>query len=425
MKRNSVRASFAALLAATSMIAFQAMAADDTGPKVSKAVAGPLGDAQKLMQANDFKDAIDKIKAAQATPGLTDDDNYVINEFLANAAIGMKDYATADTAYEAMAASPTLDKDPNKASTLRNALILAASVKRWPQSVQIGEKLAALGPMDGPATAALVQAYYFSNDYAHAQAMAQKSIDAAKAAGQMPDRGVLQIMMNSEANAKNEAAAEATLEELALDYGQPDDWGQLLDIVMGTKGLRDIDALYITRLRTLTGANGKEDDFVLAANIAMQLGFPGEARNDLEQGMNKGVVGAGGKAGALLANARSKAAADEKSISAQEAMGAKQSGEYNVKLAEADYGYGRYPQAEEAARRAISKGGLKDPSEGQMVLGQALVQQGKYADAVSAFQAVSGGGPATARIAKLWADYAQHKGSAGAQAATAAPGGAK
>ena len=44
-----------------------------------------------------------------------------------------------------------------------------------------------------------------------------------------------------------------------------------------------------------------------------------------------------------------------------------------------------------------------------MVLGQALSAQGKYDDAVAAFGQVSGGGPVTPRIARLWADYAKIK----------------
>ena len=64
---------------------------------------------------------------------------------------------------------------------------------------------------------------------------------------------------------------------------------------------------------------------------------------------------------------------------------------------------------EAAAKRAIQKGGNPDPSEAPMVLGQALTAQGKYDDAVAAFGQVGGGGPVTARIARLWADYARIK----------------
>ena len=44
-----------------------------------------------------------------------------------------------------------------------------------------------------------------------------------------------------------------------------------------------------------------------------------------------------------------------------------------------------------------------------MVLGQALTAQGKYDEAIAAFGQVTGGGPATPRITRLWLDYATIK----------------
>ncbi len=79
-----------------------------------------------------------------------------------------------------------------------------------------------------------------------------------------------------------------------------------------------------------------------------------------------------------------------------------------MQLAEDYYGYGRYSDAEAAARRAIAKGGMKDPPEAHMVLGMALVGLGRHGDAVQAFQHASGT-PAATKIAHLWQVYAQSK----------------
>ena len=78
-----------------------------------------------------------------------------------------------------------------------------------------------------------------------------------------------------------------------------------------------------------------------------------------------------------------RADADKKTIPAQIAAGPKQNGKYNVKLAEALYSYGMYPEAEAAARAGHHKGGATDPTEAPMVLGQALAAQGKYDDAIA------------------------------------------
>jgi hypothetical protein len=102
-------------------------------------------------------------------------------------------------------------------------------------------------------------------------------------------------------------------------------------------------------------------------------------------------------------------------------MGAAQNGVFNIKLAEALYGYGMYDQAESVARTAQAKGGA-DPSEVTMVIGMSQVGEGKYADAVATFGQVQGGSPATPRIAELWSAYAKNKGGLvpGAATATAA-----
>ena len=57
------------------------------------------------------------------------------------------------------------------------------------------------------------------------------------------------------------------------------------------------------------------------------------------------------------------------------------------------------------ANKAITKGGNPDTSEAPMILGQAQTAQAKYDDALASFGKVTGGGPATARITKLWVDY--------------------
>jgi hypothetical protein len=120
-------------------------------------------------------------------------------------------------------------------------------------------------------------------------------------------------------------------------------------------------------------------------------------------------------------------AADKKSIPEQIKIGQgpKGSGEFNVKLAEVLYGYGMFPEAEAAARLAQQKGGTKDPNEPNLVLGQALAAQGKYADAQTAFTtAGSSGAPASQRVVRLWNIYVKQKQSP-APAATAAAAPAK
>ena len=69
----------------------------------------------------------------------------------------------------------------------------------------------------------------------------------------------------------------------------------------------------------------------------------------------------------------------------------------------------------------MSKPGATDATEAPMVLGQALAAQGKYDEAITAFGQVQGGGPATARITRLWVAYCNIKKNPPAETAAAAP----
>ena len=104
-----------------------------------------------------------------------------------------------------------------------------------------------------------------------------------------------------------------------------------------------------------------------------------------------------------------RAAADKKTLPKQIADGAKNDGEYNVKTAEAAYGYGQYADAEKLARAAKTKPGVKDPTEPDMVIAMSLAAQGKYAEAAAIFDTIKPGNGASARVVRLWGYYTKTK----------------
>jgi TolA-binding protein len=228
-------------------------------------------------------------------------------------------------------------------------------------------------------------------------AAAKERIAADKKAGKVPDRGTLQMLLAAQSALKDEAGMADTLEEQAADYNDPNDWSEIIDITFGTSGLRDQDAIWLGRLMYVVGARVSPANANTVGTIAGQHGFFGDA------------VTANAHGGQIDPDPSARADADKKTIPDQIAQQQTQDGAYNAKLAEALYGYGMYPQAEAAARLAIQKGGNPDPTEAPMVLGQALTAQGKYDEAAASFAQVSGGGPVTPRIARLWAGYARIK----------------
>jgi hypothetical protein len=267
-----------------------------------------------------------------------------------------------------------------------------------------------LGKPDSRVTEEMMEAYTLAGDTANAQIYLTRLMDANKAANKKPEEFLLQTQFNLYLKEKNEAGAEEALTLLAVNYNEPHDWSQLIDITFIKKGLREADIVHLGRLLYASGAPVSKDDATLVAEATNHLAYYGDAQTSVEKGAKP------------IPGLAAKVAADKRTLSAQIAAGSKQGGQYNAKLAEALYGYGRYADAVTAARAAIAKGGASDPSEAPMVLGEALFAQGNYADAAKTFSSVKGGGPVTGRIADIWYQYANAKAR---DAAAPAPAAAK
>jgi hypothetical protein len=408
MRKPFARIVFAVSLAIGAGLASPSLAAD-APPKVSAAVGKPLSQAAAAMKTNDFATALTHVKEAQAASTHVPFDDYTINQFLGNIYIGQKDFKNAETTFEAMAASPALPA-ADKASILTTIIQLAVNNSDWTAVMQYADQLQALGPLPANVIEPVAVAYYNSGNTTKAYALAKAQVDADQAAGKAPAQSLMDIVTRSQLKSNDTAGATKTLEGLAQTYGGPNDWAQLIDLSFGTlKNLNDLQALYLYRLRIITNATTSLDDYAIMANITTKAGYPGETVAFLEHGMSQGTVKAGDKAGAQLGTARAKAAEDTRGLPAFAAQAkARKTGDFDVMLAEAYYGYARYAEAEEAARRAISKGGVKDPGEAEMVLGMALAGEGKNPDAAEAFSHV-GGGANMQGIAHLWTLYAQRK----------------
>ncbi len=399
MKRTLLRAGFVAslMLGAATLASPAAYAAKQ--PPMTPSVNKSLAAAQKLYGKQDYQGALAEIQKAQAVSDPTPYDKLMTNRFMMQVQIALKDLNAADVAAEAAAdTDPAEIPDDQKEAVYKPALQLALNSKHYDKALTYAKALEALNlQLDANFQSLVMQAHYFGGDLEGAKAMAQKHIDAAKAAGQKPNRNDYDVIMSAQVKAKDEAGAEATLEQLVADYNDPEDWKQIISVSYGQKGIRDIDALYLGRLMFLVEPSPPANDASIVGGVANKLGFYGDALKAQQAG------------GTGFPDANANAQKDKASIQQQIAAGAKQNGTYNIKLAEALYGYGMYAQAETAAQQAQSKGGVADPTEVPMVLGMVQAAQGKYQDALAQFAKVQGGGPATPRIVRLWTYYVKSK----------------
>jgi hypothetical protein len=384
------------------------MAADaPKPPKISSGVAKNLQAAQTANNKKDFPAALAAVEEAKKVSGRTPYDDLMINRFAMSIHVGMQDMAAADADAEAAAdTDPANIPDSEKAAVYKPALQLALNAKHYDKAAKYAKLYQATNPPAADQTL-ITQALYLGGDYAGATALAQKNIDAATAAGQKPSRNDLDVVMAAQVKQKDEAGAEKTLETLVADYNTPEDWKQLMEVSLTTKGMRDIDYVYMGRLMFLQGGQISQADASLIGSTASKAGLYGDAVQAEKAG------------GTGFPPAEPKAEADKKTFAQQIAAGAKQNGVYNVKTGEAAYGYGMYSDAEALGQAAKAKGGLPDPTEADMLIGMSQAAQGKYAEAAQTFSAINQPNPASARVVRLWTYFCKQKANPGTGATAA------
>jgi hypothetical protein len=419
MNKSFVRAALAAALLSTTVAgamtitATAAVAADNTG-KVGQAVGKPLAVAQKAMAAKDFQTALTAAQQAQAIPDQTPYETYVINKFLSIIYVGLKDYPNATTAVEAAADSPAMP-DEDKQEILHNAVLLAMQANQYQKIIGYGQQLEQIKGMDDATLTMVAVAFYSLKDNANAQKYAQMAIDAAKAAGKKPEQNALIIVSNLQGKGDPEAARRS-LEQLAVNGGDPGDWNKLVNNAFGEKGLANADALNLYRLLFLAGAMQSAEDYNYMGLLAQAQRDSTEAVKVFNAGVSIGKISAA-DANAKMGKARSAGEADEgilsTVISAAQKSKKGEDGEDAMQVAQDLWGYGRYADVESLVRDAQTKGGAKDPGEIDILLGMAQVAQGKY-DAGQATLAQVSGSPGRMRAAHLWSLYAQSKQQAAA-----------
>jgi tetratricopeptide (TPR) repeat protein len=385
-----------------------------TGPTVSSKVGNLLGQAGKDIAAQKLPDALTDSKNALAA-ATTDYDKVASNQYITMVAFQMKDNDTAGTAAigaaDAALNVPDLPDDTKK-SIFTNGIIFAVNMKQAAKAVPFAKQLQALNLTDARSQQIIAQALSAGGDSADAIAYVKQQVDGPIAAGQRPTREALDNLFAAQGNAKDEAGAEQTLEYIITYYNDAAAWQNLVNAVITAPGMRDLDYIYLGRLLFVLDAPVNKTNADAVGQTASHIGFFGDAQNAAAHGATG------------FPDPTPKIAQDKASMNQQIAAGAKSDGLYNIKLAEALYSYGMYPQAEAAAKLAQSKPGVKDASEVGIVLGQAQAAQGKYADAIATFGQVTGGGPDTPRIVRLWTIYAKNKAnppSATASAAAPAP----
>jgi len=386
------------LFAATLMLASAlALAQETIRPEVGK----PLQAAQSLLKAGKYKEALTKVREADAVGNQTPYENFIVERLRGSAAAGAGDEATAIKSFESVLASGRL-QGSERIAMLEALAGSAYRAKDYPKALEWTQRYFKEGGSSAQMNSLQLSAHYLSGDYAGVVRDLQQKAQSVERSIPVVDETTLRMLAASYAKLGDEKGYLNTLEKLLVSRPKKEYWADILARLPNKPGFSERLTLDVYRLKLATGTLDEPDQYMEMAQLALQASLPSEAKRVVDAGYAVGKLGTGGDAERhkrLRDLVNKQAAEDEKTLTA-EVVG--RSAEALVNTGQALVSAGRSDKGIELMEQGIGKGGLKRPEEARLHLGEALFGAGKKTLAVEAFNAVKGSDGAS-DLARLWA----------------------
>jgi hypothetical protein len=402
-----IRHALAALCLAAGFSALQAQEA--LRPEVGK----PLQVAQELIKAQKYKEALAKVRDAEAAPNKTANESYMVERMRIAAASGAGDAELAAKSFEALKASGRLPA----AEQLRMLESLTGAfyrAKDYAKTITWGKRYLAEGGPNVQIRTLVIQSQYLAGDYVGAAKELVLEVQGNDKAGRVTPEDRLTLLLNAAQRANDAAAQTMALEQLVAHYPKKAYWSDLLARLQRKPGFSDRLALDTYRLMLATGSMRDASDYMEMAQLAVQAGLAGEGQQVVDNGFAAGMLGSGTPTEAdrhrRLKDLVAKRADEEKQgLAAREMQAASaRGGDELVNLGFSQVFLGDAKKGVALMEKGIAKGGLKRPDDARLHLGIAYLMAGDATRAQAAFKAV-GGRDGTADLARLWALSARRK----------------
>jgi hypothetical protein len=391
------------LRALTLALAMAALVGGAQAQGVRAEIGKPLQQAGEFLKAGKAKEALAKVREADAVGGKTAAEQLTIDRMKAAAAQRAGDMGTAIAALESIHGKASGTEAGQVAEQLASAY---AQQRNNAKASEWLNKAIAAG--NNGASIKQLQSYLqsTSGDYGAIARDAGAAVSGAEQAGRRPEEGDLLRLADAQQRTGNMNGYVASLEKLLLNYPKKDYWNAYLSRLPRKPGFADRFALDVLRLKLASGTLTKTEDFMEMAQLSMQAGLPSEALRVAEQGYKAGVMGTGAEAGRhqRLRDLATKEQAEAKAKlagQATEAEGFKE-GDGLVKIGAAYVALGEADKGIELIQKGIAKGNLKRPEDAKLRLGLAQLQSAKTKSAgVQTLRSVKGS-DGSSEIARLW-----------------------
>jgi hypothetical protein len=395
----------AALLVAGIATGDASFAQETVRPEVGK----PLQAAQELIKAGKYREALVKVREAEAAGARNANETYLIERMRLAAASGAGDAETAARSYEALSGSGRIT-GPEKLRMIESIAGSYYRAKQYAKSMQWSQRYLREGGTSPAIRTMLIQSQYLSGDYAGAIKELTVEIQAAERAGSPPPEDRLKLLLNAASKQNDNNAYVFAMEKLVTYYPKKEYWVDLLSRMQRKQNFSDRLSLDAYRLSLATGSMSAPADYMEMAQLVLQADLASEGKQVVDKGMSSGALSTGAQADRAM---RLKALIDKKL--AEEAASraederqavAAQSGDAMVSFGMSLVYAGQAPKGVQMMQQGIAKGGLKRPEDAKLHLGIAQLVAGDKAKAQATFKTVQGT-DGTADLARLWALYAR------------------
>jgi hypothetical protein len=370
-------------------------------PEVGK----PIQAALDLLKQKKGKEALVKLREVDSVKDKTAYEEYLTEQVRGQTAAAAGEAVVAARAFEVTAASP-LAHEKEKAQFLAAAAGQYYQAKDYAKSAEMAGRYFKAGGNDKAIHMLQVQALYLGNNFALAAKELLIAIQADEQAGKIPQEMQLQMLSSAYEKQQDKAGYANALEKLLSYYPKKDYWLAAIYGVTSRNGFPDRMALDVARLRQATNTMRVADDYVNAAQLALQAGFPAEAKRYIDAGFAAGLLGAGADADRhkrlrdltaknLAADVKALGQDDAQVTAAKDGQALVNSGLNYVLHGRADKGLGMMESG-------IGKGGMKHPEDARLQLGYAYHVAGQPQKAVQVLKKIQGS-DGVAGLARLWA----------------------
>ncbi len=390
------------VLLAGAVSAYAQEAAPSGKPQVSIAAGKDLQAAQKAVGARRYDEALEVLDKIRANPKKNDYDEYLMNLFYYTAYAGQKKYQQAVGSLEAIMASKYMAQSEMK-QRLIQATLLEYQIPNYDKTIEFGNRALKEGA-NAQIETVVAQSYYLKNDFRNAEKFVHAMVDGQVKAGQAPTEEILLMGQDAARKLNDERGVSRWTELLVTYHPKPEYWQNLLHSIY-TEKLSDRQTLQVHRLAVDVGALKRGSDYAEMAQLAQDVGAPGEAVATLTKGFAANVFTTPADKNRnqhLLDSVKKQVAADQATLAKSEAdAAAAATGDKLVGVGMAYFGNGDYAKAIKDLSAGLAKGVSKDAPDTRLTLGIAQLKAGDKDSAVKTFRALKED-PISERLATLW-----------------------